>query len=43
MTEFTTWERGRSQDTRLDSLWFGESAKVNTRALQAAMKMVATG
>lgn len=41
VTEFTTWERGRNQDNRLDSLWFGDSANVNQRALQVAMKMVA--
>lgn len=41
VTEFTTWERGRTTDTRLDSLWFGDSAQVNTRALSVAMKMVA--
>lgn len=43
VTEFTTWERGRSQDTRLDSLWFGDSAQVNTRALAVGMKMAANG
>lgn len=41
ITEFTTWERGRNADNRLDSLWFGDSAAVNQRALQLATKMVA--
>lgn len=41
VSEFVTWERGRSQDNRLESLWFGDSAGVNQRALQMAMKMVA--
>jgi hypothetical protein len=39
ITEFTTWERGRNMDNRLDSLWFGDSANVNQRALQVAAKM----
>lgn len=39
VTEYTTWERGRTQDNRLDSLWFGDSAKVNQRALKLAAKM----
>lgn len=39
ITEYTTWERGRNQDNRLDSLWFGDSANVNQRALQVAVKM----
>lgn len=39
VTEYTTWERGRNVDNRLDSLWFGDSANVNQRALQVAAKM----
>lgn len=42
ITEYTTWERGRTQDNRLDSLWFGDSAKVNQRALDLAVRMAAT-
>lgn len=41
ITEFTTWERGHNIDNRLDSLWFGDSAAVNKRALQVATKMAA--
>ena len=36
MTEFLTWERGRSVDARLDSLWFGQGAKLSAYAAQLA-------
>jgi phage/plasmid-like protein (TIGR03299 family) len=39
ISEMLTWERGRNVDNRLDSLWYGDSAKVNQRALQVAAKM----
>lgn len=41
ITEFTSWHRGRSQDTRMQSLWFGQSKETNDRALETAMKMAA--
>lgn len=41
VTEYLAYERGRSQDTRLDSLWFGEAANLNRRALDVAIQMAA--
>lgn len=37
ISEYLTWERGRSNTTRLDSLWFGEGAKLNSKAFTMAM------
>jgi phage/plasmid-like protein (TIGR03299 family) len=39
VTEWLSYERGRSDGTRLDSLWFGEAAKLNRKALQIAVEM----
>jgi hypothetical protein len=39
VTEFTTHHRGHSANSRLNSLWFGDSKKVNERALKAAMDL----
>jgi hypothetical protein len=39
VTEYLGYERGNSQDTRLNSLWFGESARTNQRALEVALGM----
>lgn len=39
VTEMLTWERGRSNDTRLDALWFGASKKTNERAFDAALSL----
>lgn len=41
VTEFQTHYRGRENDTRLDSLWFGQNKKTNERAFDVAMKMAA--
>jgi len=41
VTEYFTWEKGRSADTRLHSLWFGDNAKINARAFTEALKMAA--
>jgi len=41
VTEFMTWHRGRSVDTRLDSLWFGDNGRINARALTEALKIAA--
>lgn len=41
ISEYLTWERGRSVSTRLDSLWFGEAANLNARAYKEALKLVA--
>lgn len=39
ITEYQTWHRGRTNDARLDSLWFGENAKTNKRAYTVALEM----
>ncbi len=41
VTQYTTWERGRNQDTRLQSLWYGDSAKLNEKALALALDFAA--
>jgi len=41
VTEFLTWERGRSADTRLENLWFGASGNLAQRAYNVALKMAA--
>lgn len=33
VTELVDWKRGRSQDTRLQSAWFGDGAALKSRAL----------
>jgi phage/plasmid-like protein (TIGR03299 family) len=37
VSEYLTWERGRSASNRLDSLWFGEGNKVNAKAFELAL------
>lgn len=37
VTAYLSHERGRSQDGRVDSLWFGESKMLNERALKVAL------
>ena len=39
VTEYLTYSRGKTQDNRLDSLWFGDSAQVSRVALEAAIAM----
>src|SRR5262245_8147530 len=39
VSEYLGYERGRGQDTRLASLWFGESARTNHRALEVALAL----
>ncbi len=39
VTEYLTHERGKSADTRLDSLWFGQGAQLGRRALDTALAM----
>jgi len=41
ISEYATWDRGRSTDTRMDSLWFGDSANILKRALAEGLKMAA--
>jgi phage/plasmid-like protein (TIGR03299 family) len=40
VSEWLGYQRGRSQQSRLDSLWFGESANLNRHALQVALEML---
>jgi phage/plasmid-like protein (TIGR03299 family) len=37
VTAYLSHERGRTQDARVDSLWFGESHNINERALKVAL------
>ena len=39
ITEFTTHKRGKSQDARVDSQWFGDSAKFARRALAVGLEL----
>ena len=39
VTEYLSYEKGKTQDTRLNSLWFGEGANINDKALEAALVM----
>jgi phage/plasmid-like protein (TIGR03299 family) len=39
VTEWLTHERGRSADSRVNSLWYGDSACLNSRALLSALDM----
>lgn len=37
ITEYNTWQRGRTDDSRLNSQWFGDSAAINAKALEIAL------
>jgi phage/plasmid-like protein (TIGR03299 family) len=39
VSEWLTHSRGRSEDNRLNSLWFGDSANLNRHALEVALDM----
>jgi phage/plasmid-like protein (TIGR03299 family) len=39
VTEYLGYSFGRTQDRRLDSLWWGESAKLSQRALEKALAL----
>lgn len=41
VSEWLTYNRGRSEDNRLNSLWFGDSANTNRHALEVALDMAA--
>jgi phage/plasmid-like protein (TIGR03299 family) len=41
LTEYLTWQRGRSVDTRLSELWYGTGARLNARALDLALSLAA--
>lgn len=39
LAEWLTYNRGHGTDSRLNSLWFGDSANLNRRALETALEM----
>lgn len=39
VTQYLSYEAGRTQDTRLDSLWFGASKGTNEKALEYALEL----
>lgn len=39
VSEWLTHERGHNPDSRMNSLWFGDSANINQRALEIALQM----
>lgn len=41
VTEYLNYRHGRSQETRLDSLWFGAAANTNAKAWEEAVKLAA--
>jgi phage/plasmid-like protein (TIGR03299 family) len=41
VTEYIGYERGTDQDVRVNHMWFGAGAKINQRALDAALAMAA--
>jgi phage/plasmid-like protein (TIGR03299 family) len=41
VTEYLTWQAGRKKDNRLDSVWFGANANLNTQALELALVLSA--
>jgi phage/plasmid-like protein (TIGR03299 family) len=41
LTEFLAYRRGNDRSKRLDSLWFGDSAALNKKALDIALEMAA--
>jgi phage/plasmid-like protein (TIGR03299 family) len=40
-SEWLSYSRGRTQENRLNSLWFGDSANLNRQALEVALSMTA--
>jgi phage/plasmid-like protein (TIGR03299 family) len=41
VAEWLSYQRGRTQENRLNSLWFGDSAALNKHALETALEMAA--
>jgi phage/plasmid-like protein (TIGR03299 family) len=41
VAEWLSYQRGRSPESRLNSLWFGDSAAMNKHALETALEMAA--
>jgi phage/plasmid-like protein (TIGR03299 family) len=40
VTQYLSYNSGRSDDVRMDSLWFGDNRAVNQKAFDAAMELV---
>lgn len=41
ITEYLSWQRGNSPDTRINALWYGEGATMSKSALDIALEMAA--
>jgi phage/plasmid-like protein (TIGR03299 family) len=41
VTQWASWENDRTEDSRLNSLWFGEANGINSQALNYALEMAA--
>lgn len=41
ITEYLTWERGRTADNRMSSLWMGDGGTLADKALSEALEMIA--
>jgi hypothetical protein len=41
VSEWLSYNRGRTQENRLNSLWFGDGANLNRQALEVALSMAA--
>ena len=37
--EYLNYDKGRTSDTRMNSLWFGDSQRANAKALEAALEL----
>jgi len=41
LTQYLSWEAGRNENSRLDSLWFGQNHAINEKALSLALELSA--
>jgi hypothetical protein len=41
MTEYANWEKGRNEENRMDSVWFGQNATFVSKSLDAALALSA--
>ena len=41
MTEYANWEKGRNEENRMDSMWFGQNATFVSKSLDAALALSA--
>ena len=39
MTEYANWEKGRNEENRMDSMWFGQNATFVSKSLDAALAL----